>query len=105
MKTPEDKKITLTLYSHPVKDLTMRWKATVEFAPGSTDRTPARIAIADGTGEPVVSGVFEFAGCRTAIRGGKGELLCGDFVKGKHETAIWLHRKGHEPVPGALTFE
>ena len=105
MKTPADKKITLTFYSHPMKDLKLRWKALLVFAPGSTDETPAELSIADGEGTPVKSGVFEFAGVRTKVRAGKGKLLCGDFVKGKHEPGIWLHRKGMEPVPGALTFE
>ena len=36
---------------------------------------------------------------------GVGALACGDFVKGKHEPAIWVYRKGVSPVPGALTFE
>lgn len=105
MRTPADKTITLTLYSHPMKDLKMRWKAFVAFAAGSTDETPAEITINDGEGTPVASGEFEFAGVRTPIRKGKGKLLCGDFVKGKHESAIWLYRKGMSPVPGALTFE
>ena len=105
MRTPADKKITLTLYSHPTKDLKMRWKASVTFAPGSTDETPAEVSVADGAGEPVASGLLEFAGQKIAIRGGAGSLRCGDFVKGKHEPAIWLHRKGMVPIPGALTFE
>ena len=105
MKTPVDKTITLTLYSHPMKDLGMRWKAQVVFAAGSTDETPAAITINDGEGTPIAAGTFEFAGQRTPIRDGKGALRCGDFVKGKHEGAIWLYRGGKSPVPGALTFE
>ena len=105
MRTPADKKITLTLYSHPTKDLKMRWKATLAFLPGSTDGTPAEITMVDGEGTPVASGTFEFAGQQIAIRDGAGTLRCGDFVKGKHEPAIWLYRKGVLPVPGALTFE
>ena len=105
MKTPTDKTITLTFYSHPMKDLKMRWKALLVFAAGSTDASFATLTIADGEGSPIKSGVFEFAGAATKVRSGKGRLLCADFVKGKHETAIWLHRKGLPPVPGALTFE
>ena len=105
MKTPADKTIMLTLYSHPTKDLKMRWKAQLVFAPGSTDDTPAEITINDGEGTPVAAGIFEFAGARTPIRDGRGAIRCGDFAKGKHETAIWLHRKGMLPIPGALTFE
>ena len=105
MKTPADKIITLTLYSHPMKDLRLRWKALVVFAAGSTDETSAEITINDGEGAPIVAGTFEFAGTKTPIKAGKGKLLCGDFVRGKHEPAIWLYRKGLAPVPGALTFE
>lgn len=105
MTTPADKRIILTFYSHPMKDLKQRWKALLEFAPGSTDDSSAIITINDGDGVPVESGVFEFAGQSTVITAGRGELRCGDFVKGKHETSIWLHRKGLPPVPGALTFE
>ena len=105
MKTPPDKTITLTLYSHPMKDLKMRWKAQLVFAAGSTDKTPAALTVVDGEGTPISSGEFEFAGTRTPIRDGAGKLACGDFVKGKHEPAIWMYRKGMSPVPGALTFE
>ena len=105
MRTPVDKRITLTLYSHPTKDLKLRWKAWLVFEPGSTDESPARLSVVDGEGAPVASGAVEFAGVLTKIRDGEGRLKCGDCVKGKHETAIWLHREGRVPVPGALTFE
>ena len=105
MKTPVDKRIVLTFYSHPMKELKLRWKALLTFEPGSTDATPATVSIADGEGTPVKSGTFELAGQRIRIRDGVGTLPCGDFVKGKHEPAIWLHRRGLAPIPGALTFE
>lgn len=105
MRTPADKRIVFTLYSHPMKDTKLRWKALLTFEPGSTDQSAALLEIADGDGVPVKSGIFEFAGARTRIRDGKGALSCAAFVQGKHETAIWLHRKGMEAVPGALTFE
>ena len=105
MKTPADKRITFTLYSHPMKDLKMRWKAWLAFEPGSTDETAAGLTVVDGEGTPVAEGELEFAGMRTAVRDGKGSVSCGDFAKGKHEQAIWLYRKGAAPVPGALTFE
>ena len=105
MRTPADKKITFTLYSHPMKDLRLRWKAHLEFAPGSTDASAAALSIADGEGLPIAAGIFEFAGQRIAVKDGVGRLRCGDFVKGKHETGIWLYREGVVPVPGALTFE
>ena len=105
MKTPQDKKIMLTFYSHPMKNLKMRWKALLTFEPGSTDASAAELSVVDGEGTPVANGVFQLAGQRIVVRDGLGRLACGDFAKGKHEPAIWLHRKGVEPVPGALTFE
>ena len=83
----------------------MRWKAQLVFAPGSTDETPAEITMVDGEGTPIKAATFEFAGLKTPIKDGKGAIRCGDFVKGKHEPAIWLYRKGMVPIPGALTFE
>ena len=83
----------------------MRWKAQLVFAAGSTDETPAEIVMVDGEGTPIKAATFEFAGAKTPIKDGRGVIRCGDFVRGKHEPAIWLYRKGKAPVPGALTFE
>lgn len=105
MRTPPDKTIVFTLYSHPMKDLAQRWKATVTFAPDSSDDSPAAVAIRDGRGEPIETGTLEFAGAKIAIAQGSGNLRCGDFVAGKHEPGIWLYRPGLPPVPGAVTFE
>ena len=105
MKTPPDKRIVFTFYSHPMKDLRQRWKATLAFAPGSTDESAAALDIRDGYGDPIAAGTLSLAGSLVAIRDGRGALRCGDFVRGKHEQGIWLHRKGYDPVPGALTFE
>lgn len=105
MKTPADKRITLTLYSHPMKDLKLRWKAHLTFPPGSTDDSSAELVINDGHGQPIAVGTFEFAGTKIAIQDGKGLLRCGDFVRGKHEQGIWLYRPQQAPVPGAVTFE
>ena len=105
MKTPADKRITFTLYSHPMKDLKQRWKAFLTFLPGSTDDSQAQLEINDGAGAPITEGVFEFAGTRIPVKDGKGLLRCGDFVRGKHEQGIWLYRTQMMPVPGAVTFE
>ena len=105
MRTPADKTIVFTLYSHPMKDMKQRWKAHLTFPPGATDDTNAVLEIADGEGAPIASGGFEFAGTTVVVSAGRGLLRCGDFVRGKHEGGIWLHRKGVPPVPGALTFE
>lgn len=105
MKTPADKRITLTMYSHPMKDVKLRWKAQLVFEPGSVDDTMAKISFVDGEGNPIEEGVFEFAGQHLEVRDGNAYMRCGDFVKGKHEPGIWLHRAKHAPIPGALTFE
>ncbi len=105
MKTPADKTVILTFYSHPMKDLSMRWKAQLTFPANADDETAALLAIVDGGGVAVPSGVFEFAGVRISVVDGAGKLRCGDFVRGKHNPSIWLHRPGRLPVPGALTFE
>ena len=105
MKTPIDKTLVFTYYSHPVKRPEMRWKAKLEFAPGSTDGSPAFFTFVDGNGESVEAGIFEFAGQRLAVADGRAEIACGDFVRGIHEGGLWLHRKGMPPIPGALTFE
>ena len=105
MKTPPDKRIVFTLYSHPMKDLRQRWKATLAFEPGSTDDSDANLVINDGCGDPIAEGTFELAGTKISVVAGRGTLRCGHFAKGKHEQGIWLYRKGCAPVPGALTFE
>ena len=105
MKTPADKRIVFTLYSHPMKNVKHRWKAHLAFNPGSTDDSSAELDVMDGEGAPIERGTFEFAGQRLTVRNGRALLRCGDFAKGKHEAAIWLYREGIEPVPGALTFE
>lgn len=88
-----------------MKDPKMRWKAILVFAPASTDSSLAELEIRDGEGSEIRRGVFEVAGCRIQVKEGRGAVRCGDFVKGRHEPAIWLHRKDVPPVPGALTFE
>ena len=52
-----------------------------------------------------IAGSGGAAGQRLAVRDGAASITYADFVKGKHEPAIWLYRKGKAPVPGALTFE
>lgn len=105
MRTPPDKQVVFTLYSHPMKDAKLRWKAHLTFEPGSTDSSYALLDMHDGDGNAVEKGVFEFAGAKIKVEKGLGRLKCAAFVKGKHDGAIWLHRKGQPPVPGALTFE
>ena len=105
MRSPADKRLIFTLYSHPMKDAKLRWKGHLVFEPSSTDESFAELRLEDGEGAPIENGVFEFAGQSLAVAEGRAALRCGDFVRGKHERGIWLHRRGQVSVPGALTFE
>lgn len=104
MKTPEGKTVTFTFVSHPVKDVKARWAVNLTFPPGADAGALLPLAAEDGEGAPVESAVFEFAGAETAVKDGKGFLRYADFVRGRHEKAIWLKRPGMDPVPGSLTF-
>ena len=103
MKTPADKTVTFTYSSHPTKDMSWRWTAKLTFPAGATAETELPLDVVDGDNEPV-DGSFEFAGKKIPVRDGKAAIAYADFIAGKHETAIWLHRKGIEPIPGSLTF-
>ena len=105
MKTPDDKRIILTYHSLPSKNAAVRWKARLTFEPGSTDDDVAEMEVFDGEGGNVPAGVLEFAGLRLKVKDGRTSIRCGDFVKGKHEPSIWLHRKGFPSSPGVVTFE
>ena len=105
MKTPAEKTITFTFGSHPMKEATQRWRAKLTFPAGATAETVLPISLTDGTDTPISRATFEFAGCRIPIVEGKGSIVYADFIKGKHETALWVYRGGLPPVPGGLTFE
>ncbi len=104
MKTPDGKTITFTFVSAQLKDPEKRWAVNVTFPPGAGPDALLAVAAEDGLGRPVAEGVFEFAGRLVKITGGTGSLAYADFVRGKHETGLWLRRPGLDPVPGALTF-
>ena len=105
MKTPDDKRIIFTYHSLPSKNAAFRWKARLVFEPGSRDGDLAEMEVFDGDGCKVELGVLEFAGLRLKVKDGRASITCGDFVKGKHEPSIWLHRKGRPSSPGVVTFE
>lgn len=104
MKTPADKPISFVYVSHPAHEMKMRWSAKLHFKGGEDDGSSLELEIHDGEGEAVKSGAFEFAGKTLKVENGKAVISCRDFVAGKHERAIWLHRAGMAPVPGGLTF-
>jgi len=104
MRTPPDKLIGLSFLSHPVKPPKMRWSARLVFAPGLGPDGMLDILVNDGENNPIRSGTLELAGKLTCISDGVGKLAYADFVRGKHEKGIWLHRRGVQPVPGRLAF-
>jgi hypothetical protein len=105
MNTPEGKSVTFTFMSQPTSDPKGCWVARLTFPGGSNERSVLPIEIVQGDGSPVMEAVFEFAGQRLAVRNGKARLSFVEFVRGKHESALWLHRKDVEaPIPGGLTF-
>lgn len=99
-----DKEIKFVFGSHPEKNAKLRWSAVVTFPANSTEATILPIEVMDGESVPVSEGIFEWAGKRTSIKQGKGQITYGEFLAGKHETALWLYRNGMKPVPGGLTF-
>lgn len=104
MRTPSDKTISFTFGSHPAKDLSLRWTAVLTFPAGAGAETVLPISLVDGRQEPIKAATFEFAGQKLVVRDGHAELTYGDFIKGKHEVALWLYRDGMMPIPGGLTF-
>lgn len=83
----------------------MRWKISLTFPPCAGPETTLPMTFVDGEGAPVAEGTFEFAGRRIPVADGQGEMTYADFIAGKHDVPIWLHRPGMEPIPGGLTFE
>jgi len=91
--------------SQPTVDPAGCWVAKLTFPGGSDANSILPIEINQGDGKPVPEAIFEFAGKRLAVCDGHARIAYADFVKGKHETALWLHRKDvSEPIPGGLTF-
>ena len=104
MKVPEGKTITLTFVSHPTKSLKMRWWGRLTFPGGAGADALLPVAVTDGEERPVKAGTLDLFGAHIKIRNGRGALASADFIKGKHDAAIWLHRRGMLPIPGGLTF-
>ena len=104
MKSPENKTLSLLFWSVPGTHASDIWTVRVTIPPASTAETPLMVAATGENEEPIAKGSFELMGARVKIANGKGELAFGEFVKGIHETGVWMLRPGHPPVPGALTF-
>ena len=105
MKVPDGKTITFTFMSQPSSEPKACWVAKLVFPGGADEKSELPIEIVQGDGQPVPEAVFEFAGCRLAVVDGKARISFADFIRGKHKTALWLHRKDvSSPMPGGLTF-
>ena len=104
MKSPEDKTLSFLFWCVPGTRAPDFWSVRVTIPPGATAETALDVSATGENSVPVAKGSFEFMGARVKIANGKGSLSFGDFVKGIHETGVWMIRPGHPPVPGALTF-
>ncbi len=104
MKTPVDKTLTFSFISHKMKDVSLGWLARVTFPGGSDEGSVLPIEVVDGHGDRVGKAVLEIFGKSLPVMDGISRIKYADFVKGKHEKGVWLHRAGVEPVPGGLTF-
>ena len=104
MRTPVDKTIAFSFGSHPERDAKLRWTAKLTFPPGAEAQTSLSIDVQNGRGQPVADGIFDLAGQRLKVVQGRASMTYADFVRGKHETALWLYRPGMPPIPGGLTF-
>ncbi len=104
MRTPEGKVVAFTFMSHPEKDAKLRWTAKIEFPAGATAGTVLNVTVVDGNEEAVSAAVFEVAGKRLKVVDGRASLTYEEFIRGKHEVALWLHREGMASIPGGLTF-
>ena len=104
MKSPANKTLSFLFRAIPVQHVPDFWEVRVTVHPGSSAKTPMTLSATGGSAQPIKEGTFEFMGKKVKIVNGKGEIALGDFVKGIHETAVWMMRPGHPPVPGGLTF-
>ena len=104
MRSPESKTLSFLFLSVPGTKSPDSWAVRVTLPPGSTADTPLEISAVDGGKSPIGKATFEFMGARIKISKGSGTITLGDFVKGIHETGVWMMRPRHQPVPGALTF-
>ena len=95
----------MTFVSHPVKDFSLRWWAYLKFPSGIEEADGMlTVTVTDWNDRPVPSATLELFGRMSQIRDGAAEFPYADFAAGKHAKSVWLHRKGCDPVPGALTF-
>ena len=104
MRSPANKTLSFLFRAIPVKEVSDFWEVRVTVHPGSTAETPLTLSATGGSAQPIRKGTFEFMGKKVKIVNGKGQITLADFVKGIHETAVWMMRPGHLPVPGGLTF-
>lgn len=104
MKSPLDKHIAIVFHSLQTKRKEMWWRAVLHFPPGSDENTNLEITMEDGNGKSVDYAVFAFAGKRLVVKNGKTSISYADFIRGKHEKALWVYRRAMPPIPGALTF-
>ena len=104
MRTPPDKTIAFTFTALPLVPPARRWTAKLTFPPGATGASELPVAVCDAAGRPLASGSLEIAGRRLPVRDGRAAIRFADFVAGKHEKKLCLHRRGCAPAAGDLIF-
>ena len=101
MKSPDNKTLSFLFRADPVRHVPDFWEVRVTVHPGSTENTPLTLSATGGSSQPIRKGTFEFMGARVKIVNGKGQITLGDFVKGIHETGVWMMR----PEPDAFGLQ
>ena len=105
MISPENKTLSFLFVSVPGTRAPNDWSVRMTIHPGSTEKSLLDVVATSGkVPVPIAKGSFEIMGAKVKIVRGKGTLSLGDYMKGIHETGVWMMRPGHPPVPGALTF-
>ena len=105
MKVPPDKTVIISFRSLPQPQPEDGWIVRLTFPAGAGAGDDLPLAVLDGTGRPIPSGVFEFAGQALEVKDGAASIRYETFVNGMNERGLWLHRHGRDPMPGGLVFE
>ena len=103
MKCP-DRDFTMLFRSMPLKSAELQWEVHLVFPANMGPAGALPFYVTDWDEVPIPEGHLDLMGGRWKFAGGRGKIPCADFIKGIHETAVWLHRTGMDPVSGGLTF-
>lgn len=102
--TAPDRDVTITFVSVPCKTKADGWRVKITFPANAGAEDKLLLECFDGTEVPLDEGTFDFAGRRTAFKGGRADMRYADFIAGMRDTAVWFARPGDQHIPGYLTF-